>query len=79
MLKESLSCSDEGRAGGVQETLYYESDAINAIGGGELDDSKPRRVSDMLRDGFDGFSRSQKAVARYIIYHLEEVGYLSAE
>ena len=44
-----------------------------------MDDSKPRRVSDMLRDGFDGFSRSQKAVARYIIDHLEEVGYLSAE
>jgi DNA-binding MurR/RpiR family transcriptional regulator len=33
----------------------------------------------MLRDGFDGFSRSQKAIARYIIDHLEEVGYLSAE
>jgi DNA-binding MurR/RpiR family transcriptional regulator len=33
----------------------------------------------MLREGFDGFSRSQKAVARYIIDHLEEVGYLSAE
>lgn len=33
----------------------------------------------MLREGFDGFSRSQKAVARYIVDHLEEVGYLSAE
>lgn len=33
----------------------------------------------MLREGFDGFSRSQKAVARYIIDRLEEVGYLSAE
>jgi DNA-binding MurR/RpiR family transcriptional regulator len=33
----------------------------------------------MLREGFDGFSRSQKAIARYIIDHLEEVGYLSAE
>jgi DNA-binding MurR/RpiR family transcriptional regulator len=44
-----------------------------------LDDSTPRRVSDLLREGFDGFSRSQKAVARYIIDHLEEVGYLSAE
>jgi len=32
-----------------------------------------------LREGFDGFSRSQKAIARYIIDHLEEVGYLSAE
>ncbi len=47
--------------------------------GVELDDAKPRRVSDLLRDGFDGFSRSQKAIARYIIDHLEEVGYLSAE
>ena len=44
-----------------------------------MDESRPRRVSDMLRDGFDGFSRSQKAIARYIIDHLEEVGYLSAE
>jgi DNA-binding MurR/RpiR family transcriptional regulator len=44
-----------------------------------LDDSRPRRLSDFLREGFDGFSRSQKAVARYIIDHLEEVGYLSAE
>jgi DNA-binding MurR/RpiR family transcriptional regulator len=44
-----------------------------------LEDARSRRVSDMLREGFDGFSRSQKAVARYIIDHLEEVGYLSAE
>jgi DNA-binding MurR/RpiR family transcriptional regulator len=44
-----------------------------------LDDGRPRRVSDLLREGFDGFSRSQKAIARYIIDHLEEVGYLSAE
>lgn len=44
-----------------------------------MDDARPRRVSDLLRDGFEGFSRSQKAIARYIIDHLEEVGYLSAE
>ncbi len=44
-----------------------------------MDDSRPRRLSDFLREGFEGFSRSQKAVARYIIDHLEEVGYLSAE
>lgn len=44
-----------------------------------MDDGRPRRVSDLLREGFDSFSRSQKAVARYIIDHLEEVGYLSAE
>jgi DNA-binding MurR/RpiR family transcriptional regulator len=44
-----------------------------------LDDGRPRRVSDLLREGFDGFSRSQKAIARFIIDHLEEVGYLSAE
>jgi len=36
-------------------------------------------VSDLLREGFEGFSRSQKAIARYIIDHLEEVAYLSAE
>jgi DNA-binding MurR/RpiR family transcriptional regulator len=36
-------------------------------------------VSDLLREGFETFSRSQKAIARYIIDHLEEVGYLSAE
>lgn len=44
-----------------------------------MDEAKPRRVSDLLREGFEGFSRSQKAIARYIIDHLEEVGYLSAE
>jgi DNA-binding MurR/RpiR family transcriptional regulator len=59
--------------------LYYGTDAIAVFGGGELDDSRSRRVSDLLREQFDSFSRSQKAVARYIIDHLEEVGYLSAE
>lgn len=44
-----------------------------------MDDARPRRVSDLLREGFEGFSRSQKAIARYIIDHLEEVAYLSAE
>lgn len=44
-----------------------------------MDDGRPRRVSDLLRERFDTFSRSQKAIARYIIDHLEEVGYLSAE
>jgi DNA-binding MurR/RpiR family transcriptional regulator len=44
-----------------------------------LDDGRSLRLSDMLREGFDGFSRSQKAIARFIIDHLEEVGYLSAE
>lgn len=46
---------------------------------GKPDESKPRRVTDLLRDGFDSFSRSQKAIARYIIDHLEETAYLSAE
>ena len=59
--------------------LYNSMHATLAISGGELDDVRPRRVSDMLREGFDGFSRSQKAIARYIIDHLEEVGYLSAD
>ncbi len=36
-------------------------------------------MSEILRDRFDTFSRSQKAIARYIIDHLEETGYLSAE
>ena len=44
-----------------------------------MDDGRPRRVSDLLRERFETFSRSQKAIARYIIDHLEEVGYLSAE
>lgn len=44
-----------------------------------MDEAKPRRLSELLREGFDGFSRSQKAIARYIIDHLEEVGYMSAE
>jgi DNA-binding MurR/RpiR family transcriptional regulator len=43
------------------------------------EESKPRRLTELLREGFDGFSRSQKAIARYIIDHLEETGYLSAE
>jgi DNA-binding MurR/RpiR family transcriptional regulator len=59
--------------------LYNHVDATPRIAGGQLEDGRSRRVSDMLREGFDGFSRSQKAVARYIIDHLEEVGYLSAE
>ncbi|MCZ7661978.1 MAG: MurR/RpiR family transcriptional regulator [Thermoleophilia bacterium] len=46
---------------------------------GAVDEPKPRRVTDLLREGFDSFSRSQKAIARYIIDHLEETGYLSAE
>jgi DNA-binding MurR/RpiR family transcriptional regulator len=44
-----------------------------------VDDSKPKRVTDLLQEGFDSFSRSQKAIARYIIDHLEETAYLSAE
>jgi DNA-binding MurR/RpiR family transcriptional regulator len=59
--------------------LYNQLDATPGIAGGQLEDARSRRVSDMLREGFDGFSRSQKAVARYIVDHLEEVGYLSAE
>jgi DNA-binding MurR/RpiR family transcriptional regulator len=59
--------------------LYNSVHATFSLAGGELDDAKLRRVSDLLREGFDGFSRSQKAIARYIIDHLEEVGYLSAE
>jgi DNA-binding MurR/RpiR family transcriptional regulator len=59
--------------------LYNSMHATLAISGGELDEVRPRRLSDLLREGFDHFSRSQKAVARYIIDHLEEVGYLSAE
>jgi DNA-binding MurR/RpiR family transcriptional regulator len=52
---------------------------LSASAGGTLEEGRPRRVSDLLREGFDSFSRSQKAIARYIIDHLEEVGYLSAE
>ena len=44
-----------------------------------MEEERPKRVGDLLREGFDSFSRSQKAIARYIIDHLEEVGYLSAE
>jgi DNA-binding MurR/RpiR family transcriptional regulator len=43
------------------------------------DELRAQRVSEILRDRFDTFSRSQKAIARYIIDHLEETGYLSAE
>jgi DNA-binding MurR/RpiR family transcriptional regulator len=44
-----------------------------------VEEPRPRRVSDMLEERFDSFSRSQKAIARYIIDHLDEIGYLSAE
>lgn len=46
---------------------------------GRVEESKPRRLSELLREEFDTFSRSQKAIARYIIDHLDETGYLSAE
>jgi DNA-binding MurR/RpiR family transcriptional regulator len=59
--------------------LYSSAYATHGIAGGELDDDRRRRLSDLLREGFDGFSRSQKAIARFIIDHLEEIGYLSAE
>lgn len=42
-------------------------------------EARPSRVSELLERGFDSFSRSQKAIARYIIDHLDEIGYLSAE
>src|SRR4030042_2700879 len=67
------------RGGWLQWMLYSLLYATFGVAGGELDDGRPRRVSDLLREGFGGFSRSQKAIARYIIDHLEEVGYLSAE
>lgn len=59
--------------------LYSSANATHSIAGGELEDGRAQRLSDLLREGFDGFSRSQKAIARYIIDHLEEVSYLSAE
>jgi DNA-binding MurR/RpiR family transcriptional regulator len=59
--------------------LYNQMHATVSVAGGLLDDIGPRRLSDLLRDGFEGFSRSQKGIARYIIDHLEDVGYLSAE
>jgi DNA-binding MurR/RpiR family transcriptional regulator len=59
--------------------LYSSAYATHGIAGGELEDGRPSRLSDLLREGFDNFSRSQKAIARFIIDHLEEVGYLSAE
>jgi DNA-binding MurR/RpiR family transcriptional regulator len=40
---------------------------------------KPLKLSEILEDRFGTFSRSQKAIARYIVDHLEETGYLSAE
>jgi DNA-binding MurR/RpiR family transcriptional regulator len=63
----------------MQCLLYNSYHATVRLVVAELGDAKPKRVSDLLKEGFDGFSRSQKAIARYIIDHLEEVGYLSAE
>lgn len=59
--------------------LYYGGNAIARHNCMAVDAGKPKRVSDLLEQGFDGFSRSQKAIARYIIDHLDEIGYLSAE
>jgi DNA-binding MurR/RpiR family transcriptional regulator len=36
-------------------------------------------LSDYIRDRFEGFSRSQKDVARYIVDHLEEAAFQTAE
>lgn len=47
--------------------------------GARGEEPKPRRLTELLLAGFEGFSRSQKAIARYIVDHLEETGYLSAE
>ncbi len=47
--------------------------------GDVVEDPKLRRVTELLRDGFESFSRSQKAIARYIIDHLGETAYLSAD
>ena len=44
-----------------------------------MEEPRARLVSNLLEEGFDSFSRSQKAIARYIIDHLDEIGYLSAE
>ena len=59
--------------------LYNTVDAISVHIRGMAESGKPKRVSDLLEQGFDSFSRSQKAIARYIIDHVDEIGYLSAE
>lgn len=59
--------------------LYNTVDAISVHIRSMAESGKPKRVSDLLEQGFDSFSRSQKAIARYIIDHVDEIGYLSAE
>lgn len=44
-----------------------------------MHDPNPRRITALLQERFESFSKSQKAIARYIIDHLEETGYLSAD
>ena len=75
------ACPETAPEGVLQRLLYHWLDAImTTIPDPREDDSlRPRRVSEILRERFDTFSRSQKAIARYIIDHLEETGYLSAE
>lgn len=59
--------------------LYNTIDATRLHKWRMADSAKPKRVSELLEQGFDTFSRSQKAIARYIIDHVDEIGYLSAE
>lgn len=59
--------------------LYYSANATDTNSMMMVETGKPKRVSELLEEGFDTFSRSQKAIARYIIDHLDEIGYLSAE
>src|SRR4051794_16835070 len=40
---------------------------------------KGTTLSDYIKDRFDEFSRSQKDVARYIVDHLEEAAFQTAE
>ncbi|MGN6587992.1 MAG: MurR/RpiR family transcriptional regulator [Solirubrobacterales bacterium] len=38
-----------------------------------------KSLSDYIQERFDEFSRSQKDVARYIVDHLDEAAFLTAE
>ncbi len=60
------------RGGGATATAPADSPPSQPLPKGTI-------LSDYIRDRFDDFSRSQKDVARYIVDHLEEAAFQTAE
>jgi DNA-binding MurR/RpiR family transcriptional regulator len=87
-----LLCPLKGRAGGTSNTLAMKrsngasrrgssgtSSTATAESGHDQPIRKGATLSSYIRERFDEFSRSQKDVARYIVDHLEEAAFQTAE